>query len=243
MYSALNRGYRKTRSKRGMMTSRFRAATARQSSARAAFVAAARANTATRDLQLARGEFKSIDTYGAFGDVDWTGTVALVNGCARGDDINERIGRQITMRSIQATILIRSTGAAGTPHVGRVLLVYDRQCNAAALTAANVLATVGSAQAVVTMRNLENRNRFSILMDRRVSFSANMGGAGVGMDNTRMVQFYRKLNHPVAYNNGDAGSIADITSGSLYLVMVTDTNVAADEPEFSYQTRVRYTDQ
>ena len=63
--------------------------------------AAVLANLATRGLQLAKGELKAVDTFCSAGSMasvvvpDYTGApvIKLLNGIARGDDINERNGR------------------------------------------------------------------------------------------------------------------------------------------------------
>ena len=102
--------------------------------------AASGPNVAQRGLALSTGEFKSVDTV-LSQPIDQTGAVTLVNGIARGDEINERNGRELTMRSIQFNARAYATSGTGSDQIGRVLIVYDRQTNAAALTGAQVLAS------------------------------------------------------------------------------------------------------
>ena len=109
------------------------------------------ANMATRGLQLSKGEFKAIDTNVSF-DVNTTGTVTLLNGCARGDEISERTGRETLIKSIEMKWVATSTDTTGTAQVGRLLVVYDKQPNAAALTIANVLSVTGSGLVVMSPR-------------------------------------------------------------------------------------------
>lgn len=196
-------------------------------------------NAAKRGLQLSRGEWKSIDT-GSSSQVDTTTAVALVNGCARGDDINERTGRSILMRSVLVRLRHSATESTGSDQFHRVLLVYDRQANAAALTAAQVL----TAATVDGLRNLENRNRFKILMDRTIPISSdNIGAVEVPKSGSiAWHQFYRKLRHPVTFNSGDAGTVADITSGSLYLVFIGSIAAGVNAGTCTYSVRVRYED-
>lgn len=209
---------------------------------RESMVAAARGlNAATRGMQLAQGEFKAIDTT-TNGDLNTTGTIALVNGCARGDDINARIGREIVMRSVQIEIDAQSTDTTGIAQEGRILLVYDRQANGAAPTFANVLAATG-ASLPISPRNLENRRRFKILMDKK--FVLGPQGAtttALGGQSVKHFKFYRRLRHPVTFNSGNAGTIADITSGSLYLMGCNGIAPGATDGFWSAYTRVRYED-
>jgi len=204
--------------------------------ARAAKIAAYReapllANMAVRGLNLAKGEFKAVDAT-ATATPSVAGVLALVNGIARGDDISERTGREVLMRSVQQSFRIYWT-ANGVDQTLRVLLVYDRQTNAAALTFAQVLAATN----VVSPRNLENRKRFKILMDKRIDVNG-LSASDPGQT-SRSFQFYRRLRHPVTFNSGDAGTVADITTGSLYLMFLTTTD---NNMTCQYYSRVRYED-
>jgi len=189
-------------------------------------------NVAQRGLVLGQGEFKSVDVTADLA-CDSGSQVLLLNGIARGDEINERVGREVTLRSIQFNFTPHVTVATGTDQQQRVLLVYDRQTNATALTAAQVLLTADT----VAPRNLENRKRFKILFDR--TFALNASGEP-GSAVTR--RFYRKLRHPVSFNAGDAGTVADIVTGSLYLVVVGSNAPGVTAGSVIFATRIRYTD-
>lgn len=194
--------------------------------------AASGPNVAQRGLALSTGEFKSVDTVVSQA-IDQTGAVTLVNGIARGDEINERNGRELTMRSIQFNARAYATSGTGSDQIGRVLIVYDRQTNAAALTGAQVLASFDTN----SPRNLENRRRFKILKDWRFPINA-AGESG----SHRVLQFYRRLRHPVTFNSGDAGTVADITTGSIYVLSI-GTNVAgATAGSLVGTCRIRYQD-
>lgn len=188
--------------------------------------------------RLAAFEWKAVDVTNTTA-IDNAGAVILLNGIARGDDINERNARQVLLRSIQFTMYGYSTDATGEEQAHRVLLVFDRQSNAAALTAANVLVSNN----VVAPRNLENRHRFKILMDRKVSCSSRIvGGGGRDAGHSYFIEFYRKLRHPMTFNNGDAGTIADIISGSIYMIVVGTEAAGGTAGSGTYFSRIRYTD-
>jgi len=181
-----------------------------------------------------RMEFKSIDVAQGPTAVDQASSVLLLNGCARGDDIGARTGRQIMMASIEAKFYNYSTVTTGINQVHRVLLVLDRQPNGAALTAAQVLTTVNT----LSSRLLENRNRFRILMDRRMTLdAATISGS------RRVTKFYKRLHVPVTFNSGNAGTLADIATNSLYVIAIGSEAAGATAGSIQGFYRVRFTDQ
>lgn len=195
-------------------------------------------NRASRGLQLARGEWKSVDVTGT-AVLDSTGAVVLLNGIARGDDIGERTGREVVMRSIQFNGVCAATDVTGAEATCRVVIVYDRQANAAAPTAAQVLV----ANNTYAPRNLENRRRFKILYDETFGVGDRITGvANPGADFAHYIRWYRKLNHPVTFNSGDAGTIADITSGSVYMLTVSTQGAGATAGSIYYYCRIRFED-
>jgi len=189
-------------------------------------------NVAVRGMQLSAGEFKSVDVTGTPA-TDTASGVLLLNGMARGDEIFERNGREVTMKSIQLTCQNNVTTGTGVDQTHRVLLVYDRQANGAALTAAQVLTAVN----VFSPRNLENRRRFKILMDKKLTLNAS-GEPG----SNRVWTYYRRLRHPITFNAGDAGTVADITTGSLYLVVVGNAAAGPTAGTTTVNSRLRYQD-
>jgi len=195
-----------------------------------------------RQIALATGEFKAIDTSGNC-SANVTTAVVLCNGCARGDEINERTGREIVMKSIQLQYNAVSTATTGIVNHVRVMVVYDRQANGAALTAAQVLSNTGGADGTLCPRNLENRRRFWILYDRSVVVGP-QGVTTTALGALPLVhrQWYRRITLPVTFNNGDAGSVADITTGSLYLVVVGNQADGNTDADVYYHVRVRYQD-
>lgn len=178
-------------------------------------------------------EFKAIDVANATVVQDTVGSVTLINGCQMGSDINNRIGRQFQMRSVELHGLTFGTPATGIDQVHRVLLVYDRQANGVAPALADVLLAAN----YISPRNLNNRKRFKILMDHKVVINA-VGESGSQSE----VSFYRKLRHPVEFNAGNAGTVADIQSGSLYLLTVGNAGAGVTAGSFNFYTRVRFTD-
>lgn len=187
-------------------------------------------------------EYKAIDVSNPNAQVTNAGGVVLLNGCARGDDIGERDGRQITLRSVDIRMELQPIGTATSPHAIRIIVFVDKQANGTAPTPANVLTLTGSAEATVSAQNLEYRNRFWILSDKVYTFGCEYGGAAVGVEKLVATRFWRSLNIKTTFNSGTAGTVADIATNSLYLLAISDTATAAQEPFLQFYSRVRFTD-
>lgn len=203
------------------------------SSARASRVRAGRnINISRRGLQLSRGELKAVDTSATLA-VDTASSVQLLNGIARGDDISERNGRQVVMKALEFKGVTYATTGTGVDQIHRILIVYDHQANAAAPTAANILAS----NAYLSPANLEYRQRFQILADKLVYINASAEAA-----TGKLVNLNKRMNLPVTFNSGDAGTIADITTGSLYLLVLGSVAAGATAGSITFTARVRYQD-
>lgn len=180
------------------------------------------------------GEFKSVDTTVTLA-ADTGTAVQLLNGIARGDDIHERNGRELTMESIQLYYKLYSTAATGVKQRHRILLVYDKQTNAAALTAAQVLMAADD----MALKNLENRKRFVILMDRSYILESNVD---TNPGTVKQGKYYKRVNLPMTFNAGDAGTVADIVTGSLYFIVIGTSVAGATAGSVQLRARIRYRD-
>lgn len=199
---------------------------------RDAAVAAARALVPRRRALIPSGEFKAIDVSPSLACDSGT-AVQLLNGCARGDDINERVGRQITMKSIQIKFNTKVTTSTGVDQRHRIVIVYDKQTNAAAAAWTDVFVSADT----MALRNLENRSRFVILYDKMITLNAS---AESGSSALRSI--YLRCNLPVTFNSGDAGTVADIVTGSLYLMVIGSEGAGATAGSMYGRSRIRYVD-
>lgn len=184
-------------------------------------------------------EFKSIDN-DINNAVNSNGSVGLLNGCSRGSDINNRIGRTIIVKSIQISISSFATQATGLTQEHRFLLVYDKQPN-------GVLPGVQDMVDAITpwaMRNLDNRNRFIILMDTMHALASDLaaGTNGEGNPKIKAIKYYRRHNLKVQYNDGDDATIASINTGAIYLVSIGSRILGVTAGAVLGSTRVRFID-
>lgn len=158
--------------------------------------------------------------------------VNLLNGLAKGDDINNRQGRKVTMKSLKLRIMAFSVAATTAPGFIRWIVVYDKQANGTTVTGANVF----TSDDALNMNNLNNRDRFVTIATDTFPLSIPSGGPA-----SYVCDRYVKLDLPVIFNAGNAGTEADIATGSLWLLSAA-FGFAGTLPTLVYSTRVRFED-
>jgi len=196
-------------------------------------------NPAQRGLQYGIGDEKFLDlsVVGAGGSLSVDTQVQLLNGITRGDDINQRNGRTVNMTTVQIKIRLNCVTTPAFCQT-RVLLVYDKQTNGTAFTTGDLIGDVPPVHSstIFNFILLENRRRFIVLKDEMYL----LGQSG----------FYEKfywgfwtvvVDLPVVFNAGNAGTVADISTGSLYLVSMSDTSALSNNT-FSFCSRLGYFD-
>lgn len=184
-------------------------------------------------LQPSKAEFKFVDVASTTTAANSTGSVVLLNGIARGDSVSERTGRQVTMRSVYLQYELYATVGTGLNQIHRVMLVLDKQVNATTPSVADIV----SSGDVRGFRNLDNRNRFAILIDRHYEIAQSTTTGTHQFD-----KIYRRLNTITTYNNGDAGTVADIKTNALFLVILGSEGAGTTAGSVLHNSRVRYND-
>lgn len=206
-------------------------------------------------LLARRGEVNSLDLPVANYVLDTTGTVTCLNLIRAGATYVNRTGRRIEMKSLRINGMISPFRTSADDYV-RILVVYDRQTNGANPVIADIIQTTDQAAANTTTSysgaNLNNRDRFIVLMDFRAKMPSQTYTAGVitnpGWIDQTMPQFqverYIKLKGLVTQYKADSSPavVGDISTGGLF--MVTFGNLAAANAGFSanLETRLRFTD-
>lgn len=156
-------------------------------------------------------------------------SVTLQNIVRQGSAYNQRIGNKYVIKSIY----VRYTWGLGDAEVkgaiGRIALVYDRQPRGVALTMLNVFNTAN----IYGMINLDPqyRGRFIVLYDEVID--------GDNYVNHKYKQIFIKKDLPV-HCNADAGTIADIQVGSIYMIYYTNSNSANATLDWNF--RIRFVD-
>lgn len=141
--------------------------------------------------------------------------------------------------------------ATGTQDFGRIVVYYDSQPNGAAPANIATLLQDSNAAAGTSAEseiNLINRQRFKILRDHQFLLPSVTNTAGVltntaypESDGQLKVDLFIKLKGlETVFNATNGGTIADITSGAIGMLLVTDTG--NNTWEFVWSSRLRYYD-
>lgn len=182
--------------------------------------------------ELKDNTVRSLTVVPAFGTTT-ASTGVLLNGLSQGTTATTRIGRRITMKSmyIQYQINLLPTTTGSSPL--RFLVVYDAQANGAAPAILDIVLT----DELASPMNLGNSRRFKVLCDEVVPC---IGTAG---PQSYMFKRYIKLgNLNTEFNSGNAGTIADITSGSIYVYTWGSSGWAVATPGAVLYSRIRFQD-
>lgn len=151
--------------------------------------------------------------------------LSLINSIAQGAGGTQRIARKVNMVSllVRASLTTAATGNL------RWMVVYDHAPQGAlpAITDILVVDSINSPQ------NLNNNDRFMIIHDELIN--SNSGGTVIHVS-----KFFRKFNPGLqsVWTNAATGTIADVTTGAVYVCAVGTAAVTLNA-----YTRIRFTDQ
>lgn len=169
----------------------------------------------------------------------------------QGSDMFQRIGRRVTIRSIQVRgsmyLEQSSTLAVGqtVQQDGKVMLIYDAQSNGQLATAAEIWSVAGTP---FSFMNLNNRDRFKVLKTESFTFdpiiiSATTNESVACLNNTSFdFDWYIKCNLDVTFNGTNAGTVADIATGNLILAFIGSSGASPNDVNALWVSRVRYSD-
>lgn len=193
-----------------------------------------------------RPELKYVDVANTNVNLSVVWQVVHINPIAQGTDNNSRIGRQAMMKSLifNGNVFNLTTNSLNAFNGAycRLVIVYDKQPNSPAGSTPPSGLDVFVLNDPNSPLNLNNRDRFEVLMDVRKQVSAfSITAAGVlatGSPYNSYFKKYRKMNKEIIFSNTGAPLI-NISTGAVYLYVIADAAVAA----FDYYTRIRFTDQ
>lgn len=223
--------------------------------------------TAPANLYAPRGtgatELKCVDTQGSVtSPFNTIGLVTLVlNPPVEGASFYNRIGRRIRMKSLHINGWIQPSGgnaAAVPPQYARILVLYDRQANGALPAGSDILqaynAAGGTSNTFIDGLNMNNRDRFTILRDRKVVLPALgvMGATATSQTNldpdpnlkkSLNYQEFIKLKGLETHFKASAGGVGDISTGALLMMTITyqDANATAAW-QLQYGARLKFYD-
>ncbi|AIF34794.1 putative capsid protein [Sewage-associated circular DNA molecule-3] len=187
----------------------------------------------------ATGETGFVDIASANYAVDTTGTVTLLNTVPQGASVNQRVGKKIMLKSLQARGLMQN-GSAATANDVAFLIVYDKRPTGALPSVTDILA-ISSAQ---SMNNDANSGRFVIMKRVDTYLIGNLTAATNYTEvAVRDCDFFLPLKGmPTVYKAATTGAIADIEEGALYLVTIGGTAAGTGAASLSITMRLRFVD-
>lgn len=195
-------------------------------------------------------EKKVYDLSSTTADVNSTGSFKLLCIPTTGSDFNNRVGRKIRIHSFYIRGYMANqnalTAAASTDAAqqGRMIIFVDLQPNGATPAVTDLLVSASP----VSHLNLNNRDRFRILADETFVFDPyiNVTTATQAQSSTvnqiHDVKRYQRTNIETIFNATNGGTIADITSGALFLLTIGSTVAGNNDGILQFTSRVRYSD-
>lgn len=164
----------------------------------------------------------------------------LAGPITAGAAATQRIAQQITVKTLQLNVRVEqipTVTTIGHHTIVRMMVVLDKQSNATDLVISDVLVTNANTVCdTESMRRLENRKRFKIMLDKQYASSADW-------QSIIRRKYYLRFKKPlvVQFNAVNGGTYADVVSNNIWLVFWSSGG-AADSPHVNFMSRLRYTD-
>ncbi len=176
---------------------------------------------------LINTEFKTNDIV-ASTTITTTPLISNINGLATGDQFNTRDGRVVRWKSVEVMLNI-SMHTTPIEDSIRIMVVIDKQPNEIVMVIGDLL----TATTMQGLKNLDGRRRFIILKDTTLDVS-------VGKGTNITWKWYKKIDMKSIYDDSDAGSIVDLTTNAMYLVLFGTE--ATNGMTVGRSTRMRFID-
>lgn len=178
---------------------------------------------------LINTEAKYIDATSSLNILN-SGVVVPLNLCSQGTSVTTREGNSVKNKSLAGKYTAYwNTASVQTFQWIRFMIIHDSQPNGVLPNINTILQTVN----YLSPKNDAGRQRYRTLHDKTFCVSQ-QGNPNIEQD------IYFKLGDHTNYGLGNAGTIADISTGAYYLVMISD--VALNGPGAAWYTRMRFID-
>lgn len=210
--------------------------------------------SASRGYRMNPHELKVADFAAVQGSVltfSTAGTFQLLAAPIQGTGFDNRIGRKITNKSLYIKGYIQTEASQTNDLIdvpaqhGRMIVFVDFQPNGAAPATTDLLKTADS----VSQLNLNNRDRFKILVDKEFVFDPYGFNTATNVsylscvNQIRYFKKYKRLNIETIFNGTNGGTVADITTGAIYVFFISNTALSAGLNVFAtFTSRIRYSD-
>lgn len=139
----------------------------------------------------------------------------------------------VEMGNVTLRMMSRVTPGTGVDQFHRVLIIVDHQANGVVPSATDVLTT----ESYLSQHNPANRLRFEYLYDK--TYYLNASGEPGSAKNFVLT---RNIRCNTMFNDGVAGTVADITTNSVYLMILGSEAAGATAGTVSYNAAVHFRD-
>lgn len=161
---------------------------------------------------------------------------------------NERIGRKITIKSLEVrgSIVLPPTETLGNmDNRVRIIFYIDHQTNGAAATLDEIVNTSGTVS-INAFRDLANQQRFRLIYDTWFDLPVravlqDAATTGDNVPSSTGFKFVRKLNLSIQFDDGvTTGAISSQRTNNIGAFCICEQTSVA--PIVAYTFRIRYTD-
>lgn len=145
----------------------------------------------------------------------------LIGGVAEGTDYTQRIGRRITLDSLEFfyTAYPNSSGTSNSGDTHRIMIVLDSQSNGTTPSTTDLLDSNNFSEFL----NENNRDRFHVLYEKYIDLEANSYSGGTllsGSPKQHTVKFTLELDELTTFS-GTGAAASDIATGGLWFFVIS----------------------
>ncbi len=176
------------------------------------------------------GAEKKFHDASASDDATTTTTIVNLNNMAAGDTALLRDGNKIICKSVQIRMSLRAESST-VSNIVRVLVIYDKNANGVAPTAAQVFQGTPS---VTAMKNISNASRFVTLMDKIIPIHSR------GSFDMEYLNEFIRIPTNLQLSQFSDGSAAVPISGSLTLLYLGNEAAGTNDVDVVLATRTRF---
>ena len=137
---------------------------------------------------------------------------------------------------IRAFITAGTTNTVNTPVF---MIVYDKRPTGALPAITDIIQTVTPN----SMMNDNNTGRFEVIRRKQFEQSGNSTTPQTGQERIIYEDFVRMNKRPITFESAGTGSIGDIDSGALYLIMFSTNPTGTTASQCEFNIRTRFTEQ
>lgn len=151
--------------------------------------------------------------------------------CQVGNTRLTRIGNKITVESLAMRWQIKLTALEAIAGQVRLIIGIDRRPEGAVPATANIMALDNQINSLYSISE-QYKGQFQILVDKMYNFDS-----AQGMKNGK---FYMDKPIKVGYDDGNAGTVADLQRNNFFIMAMGDPATAAIDVDYSY--KFKFTD-